>query len=172
VSTNPADVKKDGVPVQIGDAQPAFQMGFTNDFTFSGFHLHGVLDWKKGSTADNANNLYFDNPLFLLDSAAAAKRLAERASGGSPYVEDAGYIKLREVTLAYDLPSALVRTLGRGYLSSARLSVSGRNLWASFKYTGPDPEVSGNGNVNITRGNDVTQYPPARSWFFSLDLGF
>ena len=49
-------------------------MGFTNDFSFSGFHLHSVLDWKKGSTADNANNLYFDNSLFLLDSAASAKR--------------------------------------------------------------------------------------------------
>ncbi|HZS61611.1 MAG TPA: SusC/RagA family TonB-linked outer membrane protein [Gemmatimonadaceae bacterium] len=172
VSTNPADVKKDGVPVQIGDAQPAFQMGFTNDFTLGGFHLHGVLDWKVGSTADNANNLYFDNPLFLLDSAAAVKRLAERAAGGSPYVEDAGYVKLREITLAYDLPSQIVHNVTRGYVYSARLSLSGRNLWASFKYTGPDPEVSGNGNVNINRGNDVTQYPPARSWFVSLDLGF
>ena len=172
VSTNPADVKKDGVPVEIGDAQPAFQMGFTNDFAFRGFHLHGVLDWKKGSTADNANNLYFDNPLFLLDSAAAAKRLVSRSNGGSPYVENAGYIKLREITLAYDLPSSLIHDVTRGYVSSARVSLSGRNLWASFKYTGPDPEVSGNGNVNINRGNDVTQYPPARSWFVSLELGF
>jgi TonB-linked SusC/RagA family outer membrane protein len=172
VSTNPADVNKAGVPVQIGDAQPAFQMGFTNDFSFSSFHLHSVLDWKKGSTADNANNLYFDNSLFLLDSAASAKRLIERANGGSPYVEDAGYVKLREITLSYDLPSGIIHNLTRGYLATAKLSLSGRNLWASFKYTGPDPEVSGDGNVNITRGNDVTQYPPARSYFVSLDLGF
>ncbi len=170
---NTGTLGADGVPVQVGNVQPAFQMGFSNDFSFDRFHLHTVLDWKDGGTGQNANNLYFDNGLFLLgDSSASAKRLAQRAAGLTPYVEDAGYIKLREVTLAYDLPASIIRVVSRGYLSTARLSVSGRNLWASFKYTGPDPEVSGNGNSDVTRGNDVTQYPPARSYFISLDLGF
>jgi TonB-linked SusC/RagA family outer membrane protein len=169
---NPAALQADGAPIQVGDAQPAFQMGFTNDFTFAHFHLHSVLDWKYGGTAQNANNLYFDNGLFLLDSAASALRLVQRANGLTPYVEDAGYIKLREITLAYDLPVSLIRAASKGYLSTARLSLSGRNLFAWFKYTGPDPEVSGDGNVDVTRGNDVTQYPPARSYFVSLDLGF
>jgi hypothetical protein len=51
------------------------------------------------------------------------------------------------------------------------LSVTGRNLLAWFPYSGLDPEVSVFGNQNVTTGQDVFEYPPSRSFFFSLDLG-
>jgi TonB-linked SusC/RagA family outer membrane protein len=162
-----------GVPIQVGDAQPTFQMGFSNDVSVGRLHAHTVLDWKYGGSTQNVNNAYFDDRLYLYgDSAASVERLAERKAGLTPYLEDGGYLKLREVSLGYDLPTTLVRAVGRGYLTSARLSLSGRNLWASFKYLGPDPEVSGTGNQDIARGHDTTQYPPARSYFVSLELGF
>ena len=64
--------------------------------------------------------------------------------------------------------------ISRGGLNftNARLSFTGRNLWMSFRYTGLDPEVSSFGNQQVTTATDIFAYPPSRSFFLSLDLGF
>ncbi len=163
---------KDGLAQQVGDAQPDFQMGFGNELTYGPLRLFGLLDWKHGGNVVNVTNAYYDNGLFLLtDSVASAKRIAAAGAGLTPYVEPGGYVKLREVTLSYDLPGQWVNTIAGGRINTVRLSVSGRNLWSSFKYTGLDPEVSNFGNQDVTRAQDVTPYPPARSYFFTIDLG-
>jgi hypothetical protein len=56
-------------------------------------------------------------------------------------------------------------------VSSARLSLTGRNLVSWFGYHGLDPEVSAWGSQNFTTSQDVYPYPPSRSYFISLDLG-
>jgi hypothetical protein len=56
-------------------------------------------------------------------------------------------------------------------VKDARLSITGRDLFAWFAYTGLDPEVNFVGQTQIQRGQDVTPFPPARSVFFSIDLG-
>jgi hypothetical protein len=57
-------------------------------------------------------------------------------------------------------------------MRSAELSFSGRNLWTNTDYTGMDPEVSNFGNQAIGRNIDVAPFPPSRSFWFSLSLGF
>jgi outer membrane receptor protein involved in Fe transport len=161
----------DGTPLQVGDAQPGFVMTASNTFSWRGFRLYGLVDWHRGGSAINVTNAYYDNGLFLLaDSAASYRRLVALSNVGTPYVESASFLKVRELTLSYDLPS---RWLGgtHGFVNSARVSVSAHNLFASFRYSGLDPEVSNFGNTAITRGQDVTPYPPARSFFLSVDLG-
>jgi hypothetical protein len=86
-------------------------------------------------------------------------------------VQPAGFLKVREVTLSYNLPGHLVDRIGFGRVSSARLSLVGYNLWAIFNYHGVDPEVTAFGNQAVGRGYDVTPYPPARAFYFGLDLG-
>jgi len=54
----------------------------------------------------------------------------------------------------------------------AKLSVSGRNLWTFTGYTGLDPEVSNFGNQAIARNVDLAPYPPSRSFWGSIELGF
>jgi hypothetical protein len=54
----------------------------------------------------------------------------------------------------------------------ARLSLSGRNLMTSTSYSGHDPEVSNFGNQNIARNIDVAPFPPSRSFWLSVNLGF
>ena len=121
----------------------------------------------------NLTDAYYDNPRNLLaDSVGSAKRQAQAAAGLTPYVEDASFVKLREVTASVDLPPRLVTRLGGGRLTSARLAVTGRNLLSSYKYTGLDPEISNFGNQQVARAQDVTPYPPARSVFFALSVGF
>jgi hypothetical protein len=55
---------------------------------------------------------------------------------------------------------------------TARLSLSGRNLLRFTSYKSLDPEVSNFGNQAIIRNIDVAPFPPSRSFFFSIDLGF
>jgi TonB-dependent starch-binding outer membrane protein SusC len=76
------------------------------------------------------------------------------------------------LTAKYDLPLAFVNTVGRGFVRSASLELTGRNLVTWTKYPGLDPEVSNFGLQSFGRGQDVTPYPPTRSYFFSIDLGF
>ena len=48
------------------------------------------------------------------------------------------------------------------------MSLAGRNLWVSTNYYGYDPEASNYGQQAITRGVDLGQYPPSRTFFFSI----
>jgi hypothetical protein len=86
-------------------------------------------------------------------------------------VQDGSYLKLRELSLTYDLPESVVGHLFGG-VRYARLNVSGRNLIRITPYKGSDPEVSNFGNQAIARNIDVAPFPPSRSFFFSIDLGF
>jgi TonB-linked SusC/RagA family outer membrane protein len=163
---------KAGNNPQVGDATPADVISFNQQLSFGRFHLNGVLDWYVGGSVANLTNAYFDNGLFLLaDSAASASRTTAARNGGTPYVESARFVKLREVRLSWDVPDSWVKTVGRGRVRSMRIDVSGRNLLWSFPYTGLDPEVSNFGTLAVGRGQDVTPYPPARSIFFGIDLG-
>jgi TonB-linked SusC/RagA family outer membrane protein len=162
----------DGQPIQVGDAQPNFVMNFSNQFSWGPLHASGVLEWSYGGLAGNfTDNLFDVSPGTLADTALSARRTIAANNGLTPYAEPAGYLKLRELTLSYQLPSQLVG-LSRGLLRNAAISLTGRNLLMWTKYTGLDPEVNFVGNQQVQRGQDVTPYPPARSYFISLDLGF
>jgi hypothetical protein len=87
------------------------------------------------------------------------------------YVEDASFVKLREVTVSYELPAAMIQHMAGGF-RRAELSFSGRNLWTHTNYTGMDPEVSNFGNQAIGRNIDVAPFPQSRSFWFSINLGF
>jgi hypothetical protein len=78
---------------------------------------------------------------------------------------------LRELTLSFEVPVTVVSKISRG-IRSAELSFSGRNLWTHTNYTGMNPEVSNFGNQPIGRNIDVAPFPPSRSYWFSLGLGF
>ncbi len=145
-------------------------MTLSNTFSWHSFRLYGLVDWHRGGSAINVTNAYYDNGLFLLaDSAASFRRLEALSQVQTPYVESASFLKVREITVSYDVPQRVLG-LGHGVVHGARLSASAHNVLASFRYSGLDPEVSNFGNTAITRGQDVTPYPPARSFFLSVDL--
>lgn len=166
----------------IGDATPDFNMSFSNEMRYRGFSLYGLLDWQKGGDVINLTKFLYDlgsntedyaDPITVngAQTTVGAQRLAVWPKQTRVYVEDAGFVKLREVTLSYQLPSSMVSRLGRG-VRTAQLSVSGRNLLTFTNYTGLDPEVSNFGNQPIARNIDVAPFPPSRSFWLSLSLGF
>ncbi|HSL70966.1 MAG TPA: hypothetical protein VK864_12040, partial [Longimicrobiales bacterium] len=89
-----------------------------------------------------------------------------------PYVENASFIKLRELAVSYDLPRSMMEDVFAGNIQSLRLTLSGRNLLTFTDYTGLDPEVSNFGNQAIARNIDVAPFPPSRSFWLSIDVGF
>ena len=173
---------------KIADANPDFRMSFTNDLTYKRFSVHFLLDWQKGSAILNLTRLLYDfgqvtsdyaDPLrdTLVTSAGdtlktvGQKRLAGFTKVTRNYIESASFLKLREITLSYELPPNVLHGIWQG-ARYARLSVSGRNLFTSTPYTGVDPEVSNFGNQPIARNIDVTPFPPSRSFWFAVDVGF
>ena len=105
----------------------------------------------------------------------AAEPTASRSSAQGftqPYVQSGTYVKLRELNLSYNLPQHIVSSMfGRG-MRNVRLSLTGRNLLRFTPYRGLDPEVSNFGRQAIVRNIDVAPFPPSRSFFLSVDLGF
>ena len=163
--------------VQLGDAAPKFQMSFANEINWSAFRLYGLVDWKKGGDIINLTE-------FLYDAAGNSKDYSTDANSGGQlrfsrwaqgytkeYVQDGSFVKVREVSLSYGLPAGLMRYFGTR-TRSARIELSGRNLLTFTSYRGLDPEVSNFGNQAIARNIDVAPYPPSRSYFLSVDVGF
>jgi hypothetical protein len=70
------------------------------------------------------------------------------------------------------LPDGFTSALFGRSIRTARVSLTGRNLLRITPYAGLDPEVSNFGNQAIVRNIDVAPFPPSRSFFFSIDLGF
>jgi len=156
----------------VGDANPDYTMGFNNSFTFGRARLTGLLEWRKGGDVVNLTNNYFDGYNLAADTLTSQIRYKTWRTGQPVYVENAGFVKLREITLGYDLPASLTQNLLRGALQSARLELSGRNLKTWTKYSGYDPEVSNFSNQPLGRMQDVTPYPPSRQFLFSIITSF
>ncbi len=161
-----------GLPVQNGDASPGVLTELGNEFTWKGFRVYGFLDWARGGNTADATDLYFDYGAQLYaDSALSQKRLSQLALGLSPWTQPASFLKVREVTISYSLPARFVNSFAGGRINTVRINLSGYNLWDITNYDGMDPEVSFAGNQAVRAAGEVTPYPPARSFYFGLDLG-
>ena len=159
----------------LGDYEPKFTMGFSNDVSYGRFRVYGLLEWRHGGDVVNVTQNVFDEDGLAPDSAASAERLSLFHATGkrlAVYIQDASFVKLREVTLSFQLPDNVIHSLFHGSVTSVRAELSGRNLVTWSPYQGLDPEVSNFGNQNINRGQDLAPYPPSRSYFFTLAVDF
>lgn len=162
-----------GEIVEVGDINPDFKMGFVNEVIWKGVNVYSQWEWQRGG--DIINLTKFISDLGQTTEDFAENGPARLARFGSPdasvYIEDGSFVKLRELTVAYELPPTWVETWWP-WARSVRLSVSGRDLLTFTDYDGLDPEVSNFGNQQIGRNVDTSPYPPSRSFWFSIDLGF
>jgi TonB-linked SusC/RagA family outer membrane protein len=183
-----SDTLPDGSAVvrRVGDSNPKFRMGFSNNLTFGRFGLSFLLDWQNGSNISNLTKLLYDLgqitpdyadplPAPVQDGAntyttVGQLRLAGFGRTAGNFIESASFLKLREVTLSYNIPGSAMRSLF-GSARSARITLSARNLFSIDDYSGLDPEVSNFGNQAIFRNIDVAPFPPSRSFWLSIDLG-
>jgi TonB-linked SusC/RagA family outer membrane protein len=160
--------------LKIGDAAPNYRMGFTNDVTFRRISFSAVLDYQNGGDLINLTQFLYDDAGTAADygTPAHAARLRGYNNGVmSPYIESATFLKLREISIGYDLPQSVISRVHAG-AQSIRVSLAGRNLYSWQKYSGLDPEVANLGSAAIRNNLDVAPYPPSRSFFFNVAVGF
>ncbi len=162
-----------GEIVEVGDINPDFKMGFVNEIIWKGVNVYGLWEWQRGGDIINLTKFIADLGQTTEDFVENGPARLEQFESGdaSVYIEDGSFVKLRELTVAYELPPTWVETWWP-WARSVRLSVSGRDLLTFTDYDGLDPEVSNFGNQQIGRNVDTSPYPPSRSFWFSVDLGF
>ena len=162
-----------GVPTQIGDAEPDFQMSFNNSITFfNQFDFSFLLHWKKGGDNINLTTLLTDLGGTTPDLDTQVGQ--DRAASGfvaTRFIEPAEYLKLREIALYYRFPQSVLDSFG-GTLNNIKIGVSARNLFTITDYTGYDPEVSVNGSSGLSSGIDVTPFPSTKQFYFHLNVNF
>jgi TonB-linked SusC/RagA family outer membrane protein len=154
----------------IGNGEPDFRIGWSNVVTAGDFTFSALVDWQHGSDIVNLTRLLYDTAYPGGNSADVAGAAARQgAADARPYIEDASFVKLREVSITYNLPAHLVSELGP--LKTLQVGLSGRNLLTFTNYSGLDPEVSNFGSQPIGRNYDVAPYPPSRSFWLSITAG-
>ena len=168
----------------IGCGQPLHTGGFSNNFTWKNFDLNIFFSWSYGNDLLNANRLIFEsgwksqtnqlasyanrwtpsNPTSDIPRAAATG--SEEYS--SRVIEDGSYLRLKNVSLGYTIPTRQLRKAG---ISSLRVYVSADNIWTWTNYSGPDPEVSTRNSV-LTPGFDWSAYPRAYGFTAGVNITF
>ncbi|HEX6938812.1 MAG TPA: SusC/RagA family TonB-linked outer membrane protein [Longimicrobiales bacterium] len=159
---------------QLGNTAPDFRVGFVNDFSYRALDLTVVLDWQQGGDVINLTRFLQDDGHTSPDWGTPEweRRYAGYLAGAiEPYIEDGTFVKLREVSLMFNVPAEFTSSLGMG-LRNLRLGLSGRNLFMWTKYSGLDPEVANFGAAAVRNNLDIAPYPPSRSLYFNISVGF
>ena len=160
--------------IKLGDSAPDYRMGMVNNIRYNAFDVSVVLDYQHGGNIINLTQFLYDDAGTAHDHGSEAweYRISGYENGVmTPYIEDATFLKVREVSVGVDLPAAWFGALNWG-IDHARVSLSGRNLFSFQKYSGLDPEVANLGSTAIRNNLDVAPYPPSRSIFFNIAVGF
>lgn len=168
--------------VYSGSGQPKFEAGLNIDLKYKNFDLsvqsylsYGAklfngarfFAYALGRHLDQYNQWSPQNPTSDVPSFKNSS-LSESVRARSDYwLEDGSYLRIRNITLGYSLPTKLLDKYGIGKI---RLYVTGFNPFTFTKYTGYDPEVGGNGIS--TRGVDSGNYPVARRFVLGAQVKF
>jgi TonB-dependent starch-binding outer membrane protein SusC len=173
--------------VVIGNPNPKWIGGITNDFNFKGVDFSFTFQGVYGNDVYNgagkfmsANGDFYDNQ--TLDQMTRWQKKGDvtnvpqaRYVGGngtaesSRYLEDASYTRLKTITLGYTLPKSILDKLK---LTRIRIYATANNLLTFTKYTGWDPEVNTDYLGGIAAGNDFYAAPQSKTITVGLNLGF
>jgi TonB-linked SusC/RagA family outer membrane protein len=181
-ATQIVGISPDGL-VQHGDSEADFQMSFRNNVKYKNFELSFLWHWKKGGDNVNLtalltdlNSTSHDFDDVDLDPAGqlgnGPYRLSQLGVSAAPFVEDASYLRLRELGLYYSIPKNLITKWSKEYIDSIKLGFSGTNLINIFDYNSYDPEVSNFGSNGISTGVEVTPFPSSKRYMFHLAIEF
>lgn len=169
----------------IGNTLPKWYGGITNNFTFKGVDFSFMFQFNYGNDVYNATRLYATQTRsgrrnFLAEvadrwSPTNASNLVPKYDGYitndvySRFVEDGSFLRLKNVTLGYTLPTKWTKKF---YVSKLRVYASGQNLFCLDNYSGYDPEVSTAASNPMTPGLDWGAYPKSRIFTIGAEIQF
>ncbi len=169
--------------LEIGSSIPDANFGFGNNIRWKGITLYALFDaqiggdvynntrsWalreRNGAEVDQAGKI--ENTKKPIDYYG---RLYDVNAINDHFVEDATYLKFRELSLRYTFNRGQLEGIAGGFFKRVTVSLIGRNLKTWTNYTGFDPEVSTAGDAGIYRF-DGFGYPNYRSFTGSLEIEF
>jgi TonB-linked SusC/RagA family outer membrane protein len=186
------DVVEDGVITEadrtiLGNALPDFTWGLNNNIEYKNFTLSFFVQASHGNEMANLNSSPLEDFRGLNNVSAEAalnrwtptnpsnrypRALANRTvdvgTFSSTMVEDASYVRLKNITLGYNLPSTLLQRLS---VRNVRVYVSATNLLTLTDYEGFDPEGSSFGTTTAYPGVDQGRYPLTKTYLLGLNIG-
>jgi TonB-linked SusC/RagA family outer membrane protein len=163
---------------KFGDGEPKFQTTFLQELTYKNWEFSALVHWKAGGQNINLTMLLTDlpgtspdydehtlDPTHQLDN--GDYRLSRVGLSASQYIQDAWYVRIRELALSYHLPKEWFKNV-----ADVKIGFSGRNLFNWFTYKSYDPEQSNFGSGAISSNVEVTPFPSAKSYNFNLTVDF
>lgn len=173
----------------IGSPHPDFIYGFNTSVKYKDFSLRfffqgqsGGVVWNgmrrfsngisRGSNvlAERADYWTPENPDAVWPT-PRQNRSPARGGGGDMgesdfFLEDASYLRMREVTLTYNFPDEFLGKL------AGSVYVTGQNLLTVTGYKGYNPDTNARANVRGSFGYDISSYPLAKTWLLGVKLNF
>lgn len=177
----------------LGTGVPKVNLGFTNNFTYKNFTLDVVLQGQTGGKLVNVQKVDLLNPLtqgnvlneVLTDTwspenpngTIPARSFYGNTHGGfvnSRFVESSDFLRLKNVTLNYSLPSSFLKSIG---IHAFDIYINAQNLLTFTNYSGVDPEIgnlvdNSQQNRNVARGIDFNAYPVNRMFLLGGKITF
>ncbi len=175
----------------VGKATPKFSGGFTTTLNYKGIGLHVTGNYVYGNDIYNTSRERYDsdgaylgyNMMRLKDNwrrwevpgdIATHPKLAMNGNKNSNktssrYIEDGSFLRIRNVTLSYDLPKEWLNPVS---VQSCKFFVSADNLFTFTRFSGMDPEVSLESSTWSLAGQYNYSYPISRQFMVGVDIRF
>ncbi|MEO8333919.1 MAG: SusC/RagA family TonB-linked outer membrane protein [bacterium] len=179
----------------LGNVNPNWIGGWSNEFRYKAFALSSLLDVRRGGSAFSIGNMWgtyagildeslkgrevdWDKPGLVVQGidAASGQPNTQNVSAeeyrhsiypvAEPYVFNSGFVKLREVRLSWDVPSRLA---ARARVSQLNVAFVGRNLMTWTDYPNYDPENAVNA-TNAGQGFEMGAMPTTKSIGINLSI--
>ena len=166
----------------IGDPNPDFTYGLTNTFAYKGLSLSVFIQGSYGNDIFNASRMETEG---MYDGKNQSTRVLDRwripgqitdvpkagfdMKNSTYFVEDGSYLRLKDITLSYDINCKQFKKWG---ISKLQPYFTATNLLTLTDYSGMDPEVNQWGNSGAVQGIDWGTYPQSKSFMFGLNVEF
>tara|TARA_R110000868_G_scaffold156599_1_gene383548 strand:- start:33627 stop:36719 length:3093 start_codon:yes stop_codon:yes gene_type:complete len=167
----------------LGNSTPHYLAGLNNDFKYGNFDLNiffqGAFDYSvynmtamvgESSTSTDALNRWVAGTNENTDIPRDGYYKSKYGSYvNSKFVEEASYVRLKNVSLGYQIPESALRQLK--FIDYIRLYAIGQNLVTFTNYSGNDPEINGHSGNNLGGGIDFNSFPASRTFILGLKIG-
>lgn len=166
----------------IGNPNPDFTYGLTNTFSWKNLNLSVLIQGSQGNDIYNASRMETEG---MYDGKNQSTRVLERwrrpgmissipkagydMKVSSYYIEDGSFMRIKDVTLSYNVGVSKLKKLG---ITRLQPYFTASNLLTFTKYLGFDPEVNQWGNSGTVQGIDWGTYPQTRTFIIGLNVEF
>ena len=169
---------------KIGNVNPDFSFGFANNVRIYGFNVYALFDGQRGGDVYNFSKQWMFQDYRHGDISQAGKPQDQKVpvqfyttglynglEANDYFVEDASYVKLRELSVSYTLGAPILGRLGLNrYTNGVKLGLIGRNLYTWTDFSGFDPDVTSGGDFNFRI--EGFRYPQFRTITGQIEFNF